>query len=273
MLRINNKQLIGIGFILFGFLLASGVISYPFALLTIYNPFNYPTIDGKLIGSTNANRPDNIPLSKYSNVEVMISSEEKFSSVQLRYSSSAGGGTIDLQLASSSWWEYDYKGYIPRLYDNVLYEFQWIGDGAVYLTTYIVFGGETPRASVLVEGKSISDGHVFKDRQRLNIEIIVESGYTRSGVVVIYPSIEGKWISNPQHKILSKTDRGYRGTIDFEGGTYKVIVELDYSSRYEPLKLVTFYVENPQSFSFTPFIGIGLVAFGGYLFYKGREED
>jgi hypothetical protein len=238
------------------------------------SPLEYPTIEGKVIGATSPNSPDIIQLSSYTNVDVMVTAITKLSSVKLRYSASGGySGEINLQRTSSSWWEEDWRGTIPKLSKGVLYKFEWIGDGNTYITNYIIFGKvDGSLKSITINGKTIADGETLKDVNTLKIEATVD-GVVRYVKAEIYKSVDGRWSSYTTVVFDNLGGGKYSKTISLGEGTYKILIRLDYGSRTASSTEFIFYVKNSMDLSWLQYIGFGLVGVGGYMVYRYREED
>ena len=271
----NTKQIIGVILIVIGILLLTNPsIAVPMSLVN--KNLMYPTIDGKLIGATSPTAPDIIELSRYTNVKAMISSEGSFNTVKLRYTGEGGAsGEINLNPSSSSFWETDWAGYIPEITRGVLYKLEWIGDGKIYITNYVIFGDTSASVlSVKVNGREIDRGDKLRDVYNMYIEATIE-GVVRYVKAEVYKSSEGRWPSEPNQVIILDKLSGntYGKAISLGEGKYLIIVKLDFGSRSQSSTVTMFYVENTVVGAIVQTIGVGLLAIGGYVLYKYREED
>jgi len=97
--------------------------------------------------------------------------------------------------------------------------------------------------------------------------------YVRYVTVTIYKAVSGIWLITLKNMFLDKiSDNKYSKTINFEGGSYRVLVRLDYSSRAEPVTLTVFYVKNPEGFNPMRYISVALISAGALIFYKYCEK-
>jgi len=126
----------------------------------------------------------------------------------------------------------------------------------------MLFLESSPKGVACIDDKEIECGHMFENKYSVKVDVTVDR-YVRYVTVTIYKAVSGIWLITLKNMFLDKiSGNKYSKTINFEGGSYRVLVRLDYSSRAEPVTLTVFYVKNPEGFNPMRYISVALISAG-----------